>query len=107
MANELSGDEIRKHPDVQLVSFASHHGQSAPLYAGLTLAEGEICVMMDGDGQSDPTNIQKLVHMLNHADLVCGYRQNRQDALLRRGAARMANFIRRPDADDLSACLQR
>jgi len=97
--NDGSGDctvaMIQEHPDVRLVSLARHCGQSAALYAGLTLAEGEICVMMDGDGQSDPGDISKLVCLLNHADLVCGFRQHRQDTWFRRGASRLANGIRR------------
>lgn len=86
---------IRKRPDVQLISLGRHLGQSAALYKGLTSAEGEICVTMDGDGQSDPADIPNLVSALNHADLVCGYRRNRQDDWSRRSSARIANAIRR------------
>lgn len=86
---------IKKNPLVRLVSLAGHFGQSAALYTGLTVAEGEICVLMDGDGQNDPADIAKLVRLLNHADLVCGFRQNRQDTWSRRSASWLANFIRR------------
>src|SRR5215472_3668773 len=86
---------IRRHPDVRLVSLERNLGQSAALYTGLKAAQGEICVMMDGDGQSDPADIPNLVSQLDHADLVCGYRRVRQDNWSRRGASRIANFIRR------------
>jgi dolichol-phosphate mannosyltransferase len=86
---------IKKNPLVRLVSLAGHFGQSAALYAGLSVAEGEICVLMDGDGQNDPADISKLVRLLNDADLVCGFRQNRQDTWSRRSASWLANFIRR------------
>lgn len=86
---------IRKHPDVRLISFERNLGQSAALFAGLTLAQGEICVMMDGDGQNDPADIPELVSMLEHADVACGYRQKRQDVLPRRVSSWIANLIRR------------
>lgn len=97
--NDGSSDQteamIRKCADVRLISFGCHLGQSAALYTGLTLAQGEICVMMDGDGQSDPADIPTLVSLLDRADLVCGFRRNRQDTWSRRSASRIANFIRR------------
>ncbi|MGH7992670.1 MAG: glycosyltransferase family 2 protein [Limisphaerales bacterium] len=97
--NDGSSDQteamIRQHADVRLISFGRHLGQSAALYTGLKLAQGEICVMMDGDGQSDPADIPGLVSLLDRADLVCGCRRNRQDTWSRRSASRIANFIRR------------
>ena len=97
--NDGSSDQtqamIRKCPDVRLVSFGCHLGQSAALYTGLKLAQGEICVMMDGDGQSDPGDIPKLISLLDHADLVCGRRYKRQDTWFRRSSSWGANFIRR------------
>jgi dolichol-phosphate mannosyltransferase len=86
---------IRQHPDVRLISFERNLGQSAALFAGLTLAQGEICVMMDGDGQNDPADIPKLVSLLEYADVACGYRQKRQDVCSRRVSSWVANLIRR------------
>lgn len=94
-SNDRTEAMIRNRPEVRLISYGGHRGQSAALYAGLKSAQGEICVMMDGDGQSDPADIPHLVSMLDRADLVCGYRQNRQDTWARRSSARIANFIRR------------
>lgn len=97
--NDGSNDQteaiIRKHPDVRLISLGSHLGQSAALYTGLTAAAGEICAMMDGDGQSDPADISNLVAALKHADLACGYRKNRRDTWFRRCTSQIANLIRR------------
>jgi len=97
--NDCSNDRteaiIKNHPDVRLISFGCHLGQSAALFTGLTLAQGEVCVMMDGDGQSDPADIPNLVSLLNCADLVCGRRRKRQDTWFRRSSSWVANFIRR------------
>ena len=86
---------IRQHQDVRLLSWPRCLGQSAALYAGLKSARGDVCVMMDGDGQNDPADIPKLVARLAEADVVCGYRWNRQCDWRRRGASWLANGIRR------------
>jgi dolichol-phosphate mannosyltransferase len=86
---------IRNLTDIRLISFGCHLGQSAALYAGLKSAQGEVCVMMDGDGQNDPADVSKLASMLDRADVVCGYRWNRQGTWSRRSASWLANMIRR------------
>jgi dolichol-phosphate mannosyltransferase len=94
-SNDGTESVIRRHSDVRLISFGCHLGQSAAIYAGLKSARGEICVTMDGDGQSDPADVPKLISMLDRADVVCGRRQNRQDTWCRRKASWTANLIRR------------
>lgn len=86
---------IRSEPGVRLVALGRNLGQSAALYAGLHQASGEICVMLDGDGQNDPADIPSLVQALSQAEVACGYRKNRQDTWKRRVASRIANGIRR------------
>ena len=86
---------IAKYSQIRLISFSKHLGQSAAIYSGLTQAQGDVCVLMDGDGQSDPADIPKLISWLENADLVCGYRQDRQDTWLRCHASTFANFLRR------------
>lgn len=80
---------------VRLLRNEVNLGQSAALYHGLVAATGEICVMLDGDGQNDPADIPALIPLLETSDVVCGYRANRQDTLNRRIASRIANGIRR------------
>ncbi|MGF1677886.1 MAG: glycosyltransferase family 2 protein [Candidatus Methylacidiphilales bacterium] len=86
---------ITSVPSVRLISHPHNLGQSAALYHGLTAATGDICIMLDGDGQNDPHDIPHLLKSLDHADLVCGYRLQRRDTLSRRLASRTANHIRR------------
>ncbi|MEM1157412.1 MAG: glycosyltransferase family 2 protein [Verrucomicrobiota bacterium] len=69
-------------------------GQSAALYHGLLAATSEVCVIMDGDGQNDPSDIPRLLELMRDYDVVCGYRKNRQDNFQRRLASRIANTIR-------------
>ena len=99
-SRDRTAARIRSCPGVRLISFPRNLGQSAALYAGLTHAQNAICVMMDGDGQNDPSDIAQLVAGLDHADVVCGYRERRQDTWARRAASRIANRIRRAILDD-------
>jgi dolichol-phosphate mannosyltransferase len=87
--------KIQAESGVEMVFLDRNCGQSAALYAGLHRARGEICVMLDGDGQNDPADIPLLVAGLREADVVCGYRRRRNDTWQRRAASRFANRVRR------------
>jgi dolichol-phosphate mannosyltransferase len=67
------------------------------MYAGMRAATGEFIVLMDGDGQNDPADIEKLMDRLEQdgADVACGQRVKRRDTWSRRAASRTANAIRR------------
>ena len=93
-SRDQTATRIRQQTKVRLISFPRNLGQSAALYAGLAHAATEVCVMMDGDGQNDPADISRLASQLSRADVVCGYREQRQDSWSRRAASRFANRIR-------------
>ncbi len=93
-STDRTGELIAAFPDVRHLSFPRNLGQSAAFYHGLHAARGDICVMMDGDGQNDPADITALLPHLAHFDLVCGYRANRRDTWTKRAASRIANNIR-------------
>lgn len=60
-------------------------GQTAAMMAGFDNARGQVIVSLDGDLQNDPRDIPALVSKLDEGyDLVCGWRQRRQDKLLLR-----------------------
>ena len=60
-------------------------GQTAAMMAGFDHARGRVVVSLDGDLQNDPRDIPALVAKLDEGyDLVCGWRQQRQDKLLLR-----------------------
>lgn len=74
-----------------------NRGQSGALYAGFRYASGDILVMLDGDGQNDPSDIEKLVDLVKsgECDVAVGRRAKRQDTWSRRTASRIANAVRR------------
>src|SRR5215831_15783686 len=70
-------------------------GQTAAFAAGFDHARGRFIVTMDGDLQNDPADIPGLVAALERgADIVCGWRKDRKDALVsRRLPSTMANTL--------------
>jgi glycosyltransferase involved in cell wall biosynthesis len=88
-------ERIENAPNVRVVRFARNAGQSAAIYAGLQAACGATAVLIDGDLQNDPADIPKLLAEISRgADLVCGYRAQRKDTLVKRLTSRVANFVR-------------
>ncbi len=82
-------------PETRVLRFAKNAGQSAALYAGAKAARGAIIVLIDGDLQNDPADIPRLLAEVSRgADLVCGYRAQRKDSLVKRLTSRIANFVR-------------
>lgn len=82
-------------PEVRLLRFEKNAGQSAALYAGATAARGATIVLIDGDLQNDPADIPRLLaEIARGADLVCGYRAQRKDTLVKRLTSWIANFVR-------------
>jgi dolichol-phosphate mannosyltransferase len=78
-----------------VIRFGKNTGQSAAIYAGLEAARGAIAVLIDGDLQNDPADIPRLLAEIDRgADLVCGYRAQRKDTLVKRLTSRIANFVR-------------
>ena len=69
--------------------------QTAAMQAGVDAARGDVIVTLDGDLQNDPADIPRLVGRLLNEDLDCvaGWRQNRQDNLLRTIPSKIANRL--------------
>jgi dolichol-phosphate mannosyltransferase len=88
-------ERIETAPNVLLIRFEKNTGQSAAIYAGLQAARGANAVLIDGDLQNDPADIPRLLaEIARGADLVCGYRINRQDTLVKRLTSWIANAVR-------------
>ena len=74
-------------PRLLVIEFSRRVGQTAALSAGFRSARGRYVVPMDADLQNDPRDITRLIEKLETPpvlDVVSGWRQNRQDALLSR-----------------------
>jgi dolichol-phosphate mannosyltransferase len=88
-------ERILTAPNIRVIRFGKNAGQSAAIYAGLEAARGATAVLIDGDLQNDPADIPRLLAEIDRgADLVCGYRAQRKDTLVKRLTSRIANFVR-------------
>jgi glycosyltransferase involved in cell wall biosynthesis len=86
---------IAAEPRVRVLRFERNAGQSAAIFAGLQAVRAEVAVLIDGDLQNDPADIPRLLAEISRgADLVCGYRRQRKDTLVKRITSRVANFVR-------------
>jgi len=92
---DRTAERIEAAGNIRLIRFEKNSGQSAAIYAGLTIARGAILVIIDGDLQNDPADIPKLLAEIGRgADLVCGYGLKRRDTLVKRATSRIANAVR-------------
>lgn len=73
-------------PRWRIVRFRRNFGQTAAFSAGFAHARGRFIATSDGDLQNDPKDLPAMVAQLEAGDLdiVCGWRKNRQDALVSR-----------------------
>lgn len=73
-----------RDPQVRVIRFTRNFGQTAAFAAGFAAARGRFIVTFDGDLQNDPEDIPKLLAVAETHDIVCGWRQRRQDSFLTR-----------------------
>jgi dolichol-phosphate mannosyltransferase len=94
-SNDRTAEKIERGRQIRVLRFEKNTGQSAAMYAGLHAARGAVLVLIDGDLQNDPADIPRLLAEVSRgADLVCGYRAQRKDTLVKRITSRIANFVR-------------
>jgi len=90
-----TAERVKAVAGLRLLRFAKNAGQSAAMIAGMRAARGPVVVLLDGDLQNDPADVPLLLKELERgADLVCGYRANRQDTWVKKMTSRIANAVR-------------
>jgi len=80
--------------EVRVFHFDRNYGQTSAFDAGFHQAGGDLIATLDGDLQYDPADILTLLPVAEHYDLVCGWRKDRHDTLVKRLSSRIANAIR-------------
>jgi len=83
-----------RSPKVGIISFRRNQGKSAALNVGFHAVDGDYVVTMDGDLQDDPAEIPALMRKIDAgADLVSGWKSNRQDPLSKTLPSRVFNRV--------------
>ena len=73
-----------EHPTVRAVHNNPNLGYGGALQRGFREASKEWVFYTDGDGQFDFEEIDKLLPLLDHCDIVSAYRLNRRDSAIRK-----------------------
>lgn len=93
-SSEILDRLASEHRAVTVLHFDRNYGQSAGFDAGFKRSSGALVVTMDGDLQNDPDDIGLLLSYVNDYDLVCGWRTERHDTVMRKISSRVANVVR-------------
>jgi len=106
---DAAREAVELYDAVTAVALQGNYGQSAALAAGFDAARGEIIIPMDADGQNDPTDIPVLLAAIeNGADVVSGWRRDRDDPLAKRIPSRIQTTLAKrlgPDIHDYGCTL--
>lgn len=85
----------REDEHIRLARLRRNFGKSVALAAGFGAATGDVIVTIDADLQDEPREIPALVAMLDHADVVVGWKERRNDPWTKTFPSRVFNGIGR------------
>ena len=85
----------QRHPQVvRLVGFYRNYGQHMAVVAGFERVRGQVAVTLDADLQNPPEEIGRLAAKIDEGyDVVAGWREERQDSLLRTWPSKLVNLV--------------
>jgi undecaprenyl-phosphate 4-deoxy-4-formamido-L-arabinose transferase len=88
--------QFAQRPDVtRVVLFAGNFGQHRAILAGFAYSRGRYVVTLDADLQNPPEEIGRVLEQMEAGhDYVGTIRRQRQDAVWRRYASRLMNYLR-------------
>ncbi len=79
---------------VVLVALRRNYGQTAALQVGFEHAQGDIVISMDADLQHFPEDIPLFLDKIDEGyDVVCGWRADRREGVVRRWPSTAANWL--------------
>ena len=83
-----------QHSQVRVFHLDRNYGKTCAIEAGFSQSSGDLIIELDGDLQQDSKDILKLLPDTETYDVVCGWRQERQDGLMKKMSSRIANRVR-------------
>jgi glycosyltransferase involved in cell wall biosynthesis len=79
---------------MKVVALRRNYGQTAALQVGFDHAEGDIVISMDADLQHFPEDIPAFLERIEAGyDVVCGWRSDRREGVVRRWPSKAANWL--------------
>lgn len=90
LAQRLAESERR----LRVIELRRNYGQTAALQAGLDCADGDVIISMDADLQHFPEEIPLFLERIEAgSDVVCGWRSQRREGIVRRWPSLVANWL--------------
>jgi glycosyltransferase involved in cell wall biosynthesis len=87
---------VAGEPRLRVLELRRNYGQTAALQAGFDAARGEILLSLDSDLQHFPEDIPLFLDTLEKGyEVVCGWRHQRAEGIVRRWPSRAANLLLR------------
>lgn len=85
-----------RDPRLRVLELRRNYGQTPALQAGFDAARGEVLITLDSDLQHFPEDIPQFLETLDEGyEVVCGWRHERAEGILRRWPSRAANLLLR------------
>jgi dolichol-phosphate mannosyltransferase len=84
----------KTHESVTGLRLGANRGQSTAFFAGFRESDSPLVATIDADGQNDPADLADMLEQIADADVVAGYRKNRQDSAWKRFGSTVANTVR-------------
>ncbi len=81
---EIARELMQRIPNFRLVEHYPNRGYGGALRAGFAAAMGDLIAFVPADNQFDFREISRLLERLDEADIVSGYRAERQDTFIRK-----------------------
>ena len=81
---EIADKLAEEYSFIQVIHHCSNQGYGEALKSGFYNSKYQWIVFIDSDGQFDFSEVTKLIEKSGEADIVAGYRINRQDSLMRK-----------------------
>src|ERR1700759_1576832 len=69
---EIVGKQFTDWTQGKLIRLSQNCGQAAALFYGMKRARGQVVILLDGDGQNDPSDIPKILAPLNDVGMAVG-----------------------------------
>jgi glycosyltransferase involved in cell wall biosynthesis len=111
VVDDASRDEtvaLATRAGATVISQPYNKGNGAAVKAGIRAATGEVILLLDADGQHDPTDLPRILAPIGQYDLVVAARSRASNASWTRGAGnamlnRFATYLTGMQVDDLTS----
>lgn len=91
---ELLEEMKKKESCLKAFHILENSGQTAGIELGFKMAKGDLILVMDGDLQTDPNDLYKMLEYIPKYDFVNGWREKRNDGFKRALASKIGNGFR-------------